>query len=49
VALYLVRHGRPILDPDLERWRTLAMPDVITVEKTTLLEPGPARLSRGHV
>jgi broad specificity phosphatase PhoE len=26
-------------EPDLGRWRTLAMPDVITVEKTTLLEP----------
>jgi broad specificity phosphatase PhoE len=25
-------------EPDLERWRTLAMPDVISVEKTTLLE-----------
>lgn len=26
-------------EPDLERWRTLAMPDVITVERTTLLRP----------
>ena len=35
-------------EPDLERWRTLAMPDVITVEKTTLLEPVPgAAAERG--
>lgn len=26
-------------EPDLERWRALAMPDVITVAKTTLLRP----------
>ena len=35
-------------EPDLERWRTLEMPDVITVEETTLLEPRPAWLSRDH-
>ena len=39
-------------EPDLERWRNLAMPDVITVEKTTLLEPAhdaPAEAWHEHL
>lgn len=39
-------------EPDLERWRVLAMPDVITVEKTTLLEPArdaPAEAWHEHL
>ena len=39
-------------EPDLERWRSLAMPDVITVEKTTLLEPAgdaPAEAWHEHL
>lgn len=39
-------------EPDLERWRSLAMPDVITIEKTTLLKPAhdaPAEAWRDHL
>lgn len=39
-------------EPDLERWRTLAMPDVITVERTTLLKPAddaPAEAWHEHL
>lgn len=39
-------------EPDLERWRNLAMPDVIIVEKTTLLEPArdaPAEVWHEHL
>jgi hypothetical protein len=39
-------------EPDLERWQVMTMPDVIVVEKTTLLQPdsaAPAEVWREHL